>query len=53
MIRIQEVLTSRESFSGLDLPNAEEVDVSVDLSLTTNQTNESKMLDKNRNHIES
>ena len=49
LIRIQDVLTSRGIAAGLDLPNTEEFDVSVDLSLTTKQTNEVKTLAKNRN----
>ena len=49
LIRIQDVLTSRGIAAGLDLPDTEEFDVSVDLSLTTKQTNEVKTLAKNRN----
>ena len=49
LIRIQDVLTSRGIAAGLDLPNTEEFDVSVDLSLTTKQTNKVKTLAKNRN----
>ena len=49
LIRIQDVLTSKGIAAGLDLPNMEEFDVSVDLSLTTKQTNEVKTLAKNRN----
>ena len=49
LIRIQDVLTSRGIAAGLDLPNTEEFDVSVDLSLTTKQTNQVKTLAKNRN----
>ena len=49
LIRIQDVLTSRGIAAGLDLPNTEEFDVSVDLALTTKQTNEVKNLAKNRN----
>ena len=49
LIRIQDVLTSRGIAAGLDLPNTEEFDVSVDLSLTTKQTNAIKTLAKNRN----
>ena len=49
LIRIQDVLTSRGIAAGLDLPNTEEFDASVDLALTTKQTNEVKTLAKNRN----
>ena len=49
LIRIQDVLSSKGIAAGLDLPNMEEFDVSVDLSLTTKQTNEVKTLAKNRN----
>ena len=49
LIRIQDVLTSRGIAAGLDLPNTEEFDVSVDLALTTKQTNAVKTLAKNRN----
>ena len=49
IIVIQDVLTSRGIAAGLDLPNTEEFDVSIDLSLTTKQTNQVKTLAKNRN----
>ena len=49
LIRIQDVLTSRGIAAGLDLPDTEEFDLPVDLSLTTRQTNEAKILAKNRN----
>ena len=43
LIRIQDVLTSKGIAAGLDLPNTEEFDISVDLALTTKQTNEVKL----------
>ena len=49
LIRIQDVLTSRGIAAGLDLPNTEEFDMSVDLTLTTKQTNAVKNLAKSRN----
>ena len=49
LIRIQDVMTSRGIAAGLDLPDTNEFDLSVDLSLTTRQTNEAKILAKNRN----
>ena len=49
LVRIQDVSTSRDIAAGLDLPNSEEFDLFVDLSLTTKQTNELKILCKNRN----
>jgi len=49
LIRIQDVLNSRGIVAGLDLPAHDEFDLSVDLSLTTKQTNEVKRLCKNRN----
>ncbi len=49
LIRIQDVVNSRGIAAGLDLPNSEEFDLFVDLSLTTKQTSEVKLLCKNRN----
>ncbi len=49
LIRIQDVLNSSGIAAGLDLPGAEEFDISLQLSLTTKQTNETKLLCKNRN----
>ena len=49
LIRIQDAANSRGIANGLDLPNAKEFDLSVNLSLTTKQTNAVKMLAKNRN----
>ena len=49
LIRIQDVLTSKGIAAGLDLPDTNEFDLSVDLSLTTRQTNEAKILAKDRN----
>ena len=49
LIRIQDVSTSRGIAAGLDLPNSEEFDLFVDLSLITKQTRELKKLCKNRN----
>jgi len=50
LIRIQDVLTSRGIAAGLDLPDTKEFDLTVDLSLTTRQTNKAKILAKNRNN---
>lgn len=49
LIRIQDVLNSRGIAAGLDLPDDEEFDLFVNLSLTTKQSNEVKLLRKNRN----
>ena len=49
LIRIQDVLNSRGIASGLELPDTDEFDLFVDLSLTTKQTNAVKKLAKNRN----
>ena len=49
LIRIQDVRSSRGIAAGLDLPNTEEFDLFIDLSLTTKQSNEVKILAKNRN----
>ncbi len=50
LIRIQDVTNSRGIAAGLDLPDSGEFDMFVDMSLTTKQTNEVKLLlqDKNR-----
>lgn len=49
LIRIQDVINSRGIAAGLDLPLTEEFDLFVDMSLTTKQTNQVKLLLKNRN----
>ena len=49
LIRIQDVSNSRGIAAGLDLPDSEEFDLFVDLSLITKQTNKMKKLCKNRN----
>ena len=51
LIRIQDTATSRGIAAGLDLPDSEEFDLLVNLSLTTKQTNETKLLCKNRNQF--
>ena len=51
LIRIQDVLNSNGIAAGLDLPNAEEFDFYVDLSLTTKQTNEVKQFLKHKNQF--
>ena len=49
LIRIQDISSSSGIAAGFDLPNAEEFDFSVDLSLTTKQSNEVKTLLKIKN----
>ena len=49
LIRIQDVLHSRGIAAGLSLPNSDEFDVSITLSLTTKGTNEVKQLCKDKN----
>lgn len=49
LIRIQDVLNSRGIAAGLDLPDTDEFDIYVDLSLTTKQTNDIKKLCEDRN----
>ena len=49
LIRIQDVVNSYGIASGLDLPNTEEFDLFIDLSLTKMQTKEVQSLCKNRN----
>ena len=49
LIRIQDISSSSGIAAGFDLPNAEEFDFSVDLSLTTKQSNEVKTLFKIKN----
>ena len=49
LIRIQDVASSRCIAAGLDLPDEKEFDLFVDLSLTTRQTKEVKLLCQNRN----
>ena len=51
LIRIQDVLNSNGIAAGLDLPDTEEFDFYVDLSLTTKQTNEVKHLLKHKNQF--
>ena len=49
LIRIQDISSLSGIAAGFDLPNAEEFDFSVDLSLTTKQSNEVKTLLKIKN----
>ena len=49
LIRIQDVLHSRGIAAGLCLPDKDEFDISINLSLTTKSTNEVKQLCKDRN----
>ena len=49
LIRIRDVASSRGIASGLDLPDEKEFDMFVDLSLTTRQTKEVKLLCQSRN----
>ena len=49
LIRIQDVASSRCIAAGLDLPDEKEFDLFVDLSLTTRQTKEVKLLCQSRN----
>ena len=49
LIRIQDVINSRGIAAGLDLPYADEFDLSINQSLTTKQTNDVKMLAQNKN----
>ena len=49
LIRIQDTVHSRGIAAGLDLPDSQEFDLFVDLSLTTKETNEVKLLCENRN----
>ena len=49
LIRIQDVLNSRGIAAGLDLPDTDEFDLFVDLSLTTKSTNDVKNLAQDRN----
>jgi arsenate reductase-like glutaredoxin family protein len=51
LIRIQDIVHSRGIAAGLDLPDSEEFDLFVDLSLTTRQTSETKNLAKDRNQF--
>ena len=50
LIRIQDIPNSRGIAAGLDLPECDEFDLSVDINLTTKQTKEVKKLCKDRNH---
>ena len=49
LIRIQDVLHSRGIAAGLTLPDEDEFDIPINLSLTTKSTNEVKQLCKDRN----
>ena len=49
LIRIQDVLHSRGIAAGLSLPDQDEFDIPINLSLTTKSTNEVKQLCKDRN----
>lgn len=49
LIRIQDVLHSRGIAAGLSLPDKDEFDMPLNLSLTTKSTNEVKLLCKDRN----
>ena len=49
LIRIQDVANSRGIAAGLNLPDSDQFDMFVDLSLTTKQTNEVKRLLQNKN----
>ncbi len=51
LIRIQDIVHSTGIAAGLDLPNTDEFDLFVYLSLTTKQTNEVKTLLANRNQF--
>ena len=49
LIRIQDILHSRGIAAGLSLPDKDEFDIPINLSLTTKSTNEVKQLCKDRN----
>lgn len=49
LIRIQDVANSRGIAAGLNLPDSDQFDMFVDLTLTTRQTNEVKRLLQNKN----
>ena len=49
LIRIQDILHSRGIAAGLSLPDTDEFDIPIHLSLTTKGTNEVKQLCKDRN----
>ena len=51
LIRIQDITNSRGIAAGLDLPVSNEFDMFVDMSLTTKQTNEVKLLLQNKNQF--
>ena len=51
LIRVQDVLSSRGIAAGLDLPDTDEFDISINLSLFTKQTNELKQLLQDKNHF--
>ncbi len=51
LIRVQDVANSNGIAAGLDLPDTDEFDFFVDLSLTTKQTNEVKQLLMNKNQF--
>ena len=49
LIRVRDAASSNSIAGGLALPNAKEFDLSINLSLTTKQTNDIKKLTQNRN----
>jgi IS4 transposase len=51
LIRVQDVANSNGIAAGLDLPDTDEFDFFVDLSLTTKQTNEVEQLLMNKNQF--
>lgn len=51
LIRIQDVINSRGIAAGLDLPDTNEFDLSLSLSLTTKQTKETLLLARNKNQF--
>ncbi len=51
LIRIQDITNSRGIAAGLELPDSNEFDMFVDMSLTTKQTNEVKLLLQNKNQF--
>ena len=51
LIRVQDITTKSGIAGGLDLPNKEEFDVFIDLSLTKSQGKQAKKMAKNRNAV--
>ena len=51
LIRIQDILNSRGIAAGLDLPDSDEFDLSLSISLTTKQTKETLLLARNKNQF--